>query len=73
MASEIKDTQAKRIIRYMSRHGSITTMDAFEMGITRLASRIYDIRRMGVEVESETVTGKNRFGEPVHYSRYKLV
>ena len=67
-----KDTQVKRIIRFMQKHGSITTMQAFEMGITRLASRIFDIRRMGIEVTSETVAGKNRYGETVHFARYKL-
>lgn len=68
----MKDTQVKRIIRFMQKHGSITTMQAFEMGITRLASRIFDIRRMGIEVTSETVTGKNRWGETVHFARYTL-
>ena len=68
----MKDTQVKRIIRFMQKHGSITTMQAFEMGITRLASRIFDIRRMGIEVISETVTGKNRWGETVHFARYTL-
>ena len=68
----MKDTQVKRIIRFMQKHGSITTMQAFAMGITRLASRIFDIRRMGIEVTSETVTGKNRWGETVHFARYTL-
>lgn len=68
----MKDTQVKRIIRFMQKHGSITTMQAFEMCITRLASRIFDIRRMGIEVTSETVTGKNRWGETVHFARYTL-
>ena len=68
----MKDTQVKRIIRFMQKHGSITTMQAFEMGITRLASRIFDIRRMGIDVTSETVTGKNRWGETVHFARYTL-
>ena len=68
----MKDTQVKKIIRFIQKHGSITTMQAFEMGITRLASRIFDIRRMGIEIKSETITGKNRYGETVHYSRYSF-
>ena len=66
-------TQSERIIKYMNDFGSITTLEAFtELGITRLASRIHDIRRMGIEIESETVKGKNRYDEPVHYSRYRI-
>lgn len=47
-------------------------MQAFEMGITRLASRIHDLRCMGLEIESETVKAKNRFNEPIHFARYRL-
>ena len=65
-------TQVQQIINFMQEHGSITTMQAFEMGITRLASRIFDIRRMGIEIESETVTAKNRYDEPVHFARYRI-
>lgn len=68
----MKDTQVKKVIRFMQENGSITTMQAFEMGITRLASRIHDIRRMGIEIESETVNAKNRDNEPVHFSRYRI-
>ncbi len=65
-------TQVQQIINFMQEHGSITTMQAFEMGITRLASRIFDIRRMGIDIESETVTAKNRYDEPVHFARYRI-
>ena len=65
-------TQVQQIINFMQEHGSITTMQAFEMGITRLASRIFDIRSMGIEIESETVTAKNRYDEPVHFARYRI-
>ena len=68
----MKDTQVKKVIRFMQEHGSITTMQAFDMGITRLASRIHDIRSMGIEIESETVNAKNRDNEPVHFSRYRI-
>lgn len=66
-------TQAQKIIDFMQKHNGITTMDAFGMGITRLASRIHEIKRMGIGIESETIKGKNRDGEPVHYSLYRLV
>ena len=66
-------TQCERIIDYMNKFGSITTMEAFsDLGITRLASRIHDLREDGYEIEREIIRGKNRFGEPVHYMRYSL-
>ena len=65
-------TQVQKIIDFMQKNEGITTMDAFGMGITRLASRIHDIKRMGIDVTSETVKGKNRDGDYIHYSRYKL-
>jgi hypothetical protein len=66
-------TQGERIIKYIEEFGSITTMQAFaDLGVTRLASRIHDLRAAGYQIERETVRGKNRFGEPVHYMKYSL-
>lgn len=64
--------QTQLIVDFMRKNGSITTMQAFEMGITRLASRIHDLRCMGLEIESETVKAKNRYNEPIHFARYRL-
>ena len=67
-------TQCERILKYMNDFGSITTMQAFmDLGIARLASRIHDLRTMGIEIESETRTAKNRYGENTHYSVYRRV
>ena len=67
-------TQCERIVQYMQDFGSISTMQAFsDLGIARLASRIHDLKRMGIEIESETRTCKNRYGENTHYSVYRMV
>lgn len=66
-------TQTEIILRHLEEHGSITQLDALqEYGIMRLASRICDIKRAGVDVIKETETSKNRYGEPVRYARYRL-
>ena len=66
-------TQSERIVEYMNDFGSITSWEAFsELGITRLASRICDLVRDGYEIERKTETAKNRYGEPIHYTRYSL-
>ena len=67
-------TQCERIIRHLEDYGTITSLEAIvEYGILRLASRINDLKRQGYAISSETQTGKNRYGEPTHYSVYKLV
>ena len=65
-------TQKSEILAVMSENGGITTMEAFDRGITRLASRIHELRRMGYEIETEYVTGKNRHGKTFRCVRYKL-
>lgn len=65
-------TQCQRILKYMDDFGTISTMQAFsDLGVTRLASRIHDLKQMGYEIESETRYSKNRYGENTHYSVYR--
>ena len=69
----MKMTQCDRILRHLRDHGSITSLEAIgEYSILRLAARIKDLKRRGYKITSETVHGKNRYGEPTHYSVYRL-
>ena len=66
-------TQRDRIQRHLQDYGSITQMDAIrDYGIMRLASRVNDLRRDGVPIVTEVVTGKNRYGEPTRWARYRM-
>ena len=66
-------TQCDMILRYMEEEGSITPWEAMrEFGCMRLGARIYDLRRRGVSVTRELVTGKNRYGKSVSYARYRV-
>lgn len=66
-------TQCERIMRHLTDYGSITSLEAMqEYGIMRLASRISDLKRIGIPVHKEMVSGKNRYGEPTAYARYSL-
>lgn len=68
-----KKTQCERIIDYINDFGSITILDAFrDLGCTRLASRICDLKKRGYVFHTEFVTGQNRYGEKVSYKRYRL-
>lgn len=68
-----KMTQCDRIVQYMQENGSITSWEAMrELGCLRLASRIHDLREMGIGIEKEMVSEKNRYGESVSFARYRL-
>lgn len=64
--------QCERILQYLDEHGSITRAEAMsELGIANFTARVSDLRRAGVELDTETVSQKNRYGEKVKYFRYR--
>lgn len=66
-------SQAETILGHLREYGSITAIEAVrDYGIMRLASRIADLRKAGVPVQTEMVQGKNRHGEKVNFARYRL-
>lgn len=66
-------TQCERIVEYMEEHGSITTKDAFfDLGISRLSARIFELRDAGYAIAEEWESAENRYGEMVNYKRFKL-
>lgn len=68
-----KNNQVQRMLRHMREYGSITSIEAMqEYGIARAASRIHDIKQLSYDIETTTETGRNRYGERVHYARYSL-
>lgn len=67
-------TQCDRILRHLQDYGSITQAEAVtEYGCYRLGARIFDLKARGVAIKSETVSGKNRYGERTSFARYCLV
>ena len=69
--TEKKPTQKERIKDYINRFGSISPLEAFrDLGITKLATRVSEMKRDGMVFHTEFETGKNRFGEKTHYARY---
>lgn len=67
-------TQYQKIINYIEKHGSITPMDAFPMGITKLATRVSEMRRKGImQFKIEIEKGLDQDGKPVRYGRYSFL
>ena len=68
-----KTTQHDRVLQYMKDFGSITTLDAFrDLGITKLTTRISEMRRMGMAIIGTPETVENRYGDKCHINRYTL-
>lgn len=67
-------TQQERIVKYIEDFGSISPMEAFyDLGITKLATRISELERKGVIFSKHIEKSKNRYNQPVHYMRYSIV
>lgn len=66
-------TQKELVIQYIEDFGSITPMEAFgDLGITKLATRISEMRKEGKEFKIDMVKRKNRYGKPVRFARYSF-
>ena len=66
-----EDTQWYRVMKYIEENGSISPKEAFnELGITKLATRISELKARGFKFKQKREKGENRFNEPVCYMRY---
>jgi hypothetical protein len=65
--------QCSAIIEYIREHGSITQHEADGIGITRLPSRIFDLKKLGFTINYEWVTVPTRYGNgKTRVKRYML-
>lgn len=63
----------ERVLQYMRETGYITSWRAIaEFGITRLSAVIYRLRKRGYNIQTETVTGKNRYNDIISYAKYTI-
>lgn len=61
--------QSEMILLHLQKHGHITTLEAFKYyGITRLASRIFDLQQLGYKFNKKDI--KHGVGHP--YTEYSL-
>lgn len=66
-------TQRDRVLDYLDRFGKITSWDAYrDLGITQLATRIFELERMGYQFDRTIVMGKNRFDKNIKWTEYRL-
>lgn len=65
-------SQHDLIRNYLDEFHSISPFEAFtDLGITKLATRISEMREKGYDIVGEDETRFNRFGKKVTYKRYR--
>ena len=70
---KVKLNQREKVLRHLDYYGSITTLEAFrDYAITRLSAKIYELRKMGLFIDTVRESGFNRFGERTNFARYYL-
>ncbi len=71
-----KITQKERVLTAMKNHHtkSISPWYAIkDLGNTRLAATIFELKKDGHKITSITETSTNKFGDTIKYSRYILI
>ena len=65
-------TQKQLILKYIEDFGSITPLEAMmDLGVMRLAARIWELVRAGVPIISQMEFRHNRYGKKIRYARYR--
>ena len=65
-------TQKQQIAEYINTFGSITPMQAFgDLGITKLATRVSEMKKVGYTFKQTQICTYNRYGKPVRFMKYE--
>ena len=71
---ENRPTQCDLILKYIRDFGSISTWEAMtDLGVARLASRIFDLKNKGYKFRKQRIYTNNRYDKKIYYDRYFLV
>lgn len=67
--------QHEMVLEHLKTHKKgMTSLDAFNLyGIMQMPKRIWILKKLGYNIQTKTEHGVNRFGKPVHYTRYTLI
>ena len=66
------EIQNQQVLRILQSGKTLTQADIAKMSINRLSARIYELRRQGYMIKSTLEVGRNKYGQKVRYSRYKM-
>ena len=60
------------VLDYLQTHIGMTSMDAFDLGITRLSAAIFNLRQEGYSILNVQREETNRYGKKVRFVEYRL-
>lgn len=64
--------QTQAIKNYLLAGNTLTSAEAFEkFGCTRLAAKIFNLKKAGYDIDMFWREGVNRYGKPTYYGVYK--
>lgn len=70
---ENAQNQCRLIAEYLQQGNALTSALAMrKFGIMRLASRVYDLRKKGIEVKKEMEVSRNRYGKTIRFAKYSI-
>jgi hypothetical protein len=63
--------QATRVLDYLKEKRTLTSFEAFtELGITRLAARVFELNEEGHSIKKNTIKKINKWGEKMSFAEY---
>ncbi|MGI9339856.1 MAG: helix-turn-helix domain-containing protein [Psychrobacter sp.] len=66
-------SQANRVLDFLETGRSITPQDAWnELGITRLAARVHELKKDGYVINKKLISVTNRYAEKCQVAEYYL-
>ena len=69
----MSDNQRTMVLKHLREHGSITSVEAFQLyGVTRLSSIIHHFRKTGIIIHTIMTDGKTRYGDSCKFAKYIL-
>lgn len=72
--AKVIDTKDNRVAVYLEKHGTIQPFEAWsKLGIYRLSSCIFNLRKAGYSIDTQLVEVKNQFKEVCRIAAYRLV
>lgn len=70
----MEKSKTNEVIKYLFRHGSITQMEAAKyFNLYRLGSVIHVLRKRGMNINTELIPFKSKYGTHGNYARYHLI
>ena len=70
---KISMNKTEKVLEHLKKHGSITSLEAIETyGATRLSAIIFNLRKDGHKIITETIPFEDRFGNKSNFAKYIL-